>query len=648
MTPLKSLAASLENMRDERKLEMWIWPLQPWQTSLVHSKAKSLIKDHDQIRSSLDEYIASHASNLDAKNSLRDDLKFFLNDLQMLYYCFDLATPEIISAQIESLSYYMKSVIEATMSKDVDAYDIISRICTTESIKLGRICCSKGILQYNVSVQKELNELAFTIIRAVKAMIVIGRTVVEDSSNTNAKKNMVTLATGLVKHFEKVCTLASNQEQNPNFIFSMDVVELCMSQYDTAVKELVDAILKYKASSSADHLIIGFIQQLSGEIKILQATFMSPYSKTLMVSIQRVTKCVEAICAHVYLRLTADSDAVLRDMLMNGMYAILHYCMQINLAACSKALHHPIIPPEITMLSSIRAMFVTLSIILINACPIVLDKIANVETEVKIIYEGPNSTHIERALIDIIHYGRELILRQNPIIVVQYSESKEVDDAFKMMEDELFSDIMDDPMDFHDIPHTKRPTSVMIPRLTAKKASSPYDSSSLRNKNMNGRESALLETIETNLHRNSLLVTRTTPNVDVVYTSKSSTNVNIPSSQSSPSMMPKRNHHKQESVQKEKVTEEKPVISGNSNNNQPTEPPSDRVQPWTDIPADSIDESNLPEGYPPAPPMPVLEKGCSNDEYKEYMIKKYEREQWDNRLILYKRKLAEQQQLVKK
>src|SRR5690606_29618439 len=123
---------------------MWVWPLQPWQTSLVTSKAKSLRQDYDQISNSLEEYVASHASNVTVKNILIDDIKFFLNDLQMMYYCLELSTPEILNLQIESLSYYMKAVIEAaTITQDIEAYDIIARICTTESIKLGRICSMK-------------------------------------------------------------------------------------------------------------------------------------------------------------------------------------------------------------------------------------------------------------------------------------------------------------------------------------------------------------------------------------------------------------------------------------------------------------------------------------------------------------------------
>lgn len=615
-------------MRDERKLEMWIWPLQPWQTSLVYSRSKSLVKDHAQIKNSLDEYIASHASNLDAKNALKDDLKFFLNDLQMLYYCFDLATPEIISAQIESLSYYMKSVIEATMSKDLEAYDIISRICTIESIKLGRICCSKGILQYNVGVQKELNDLAFTIVRAVKALIVIGRTIVQDETNANAKKNMVTLATGLIKHFERVCSLASNQEQNNNFAFTMEVVDLCMSQYDTAVKELVEAILKYKASSSADHLIIGFIQQLSGEIKILQATFMSTYSKTMMISILRISKCVEAICAHVYLRLTPESDPVMRDMLMNGMYAILHYCMQISLAACAKALQHNIIPPEITMLSSIRSMFITLSVILVNACPLVLDSGCPIDTNVKIAYEQATDPVIERALIDIIHYGRELILRQNPIIVVQYDESKELDDAFKIMEDELFINEEDVDVFDMDTVETKRPISVMLSPPSYMKKNQYPDNTKIRTyKPHSNNEDHLLKSLHKN--PNPLLIQKSRSDMDVRY---------IETEPSTP-VHKRTQNSKLQPEPKVEPTKTEPV---KSNNKVPTPLPT--VTPLTTIPADEIHEGNLPDDYPAPPPVPVYKEGGTSEEYKEFMILRYEREQWENQLIVYKRKLKEYQQ----
>lgn len=53
------------------------------------------------------------------------------------------------------------------------------------------------------------------------------------------------------------------------------------------------------------------------------------------------------------------------------------------------------------------------------------------------------------------------------------------------------------------------------------------------------------------------------------------------------------------------------------------------------------DLNNIPAGYPAAPPKPVLKPGASNEEYKAYMVQKYEYEEWENRLLLVQRKIAQ-------
>jgi hypothetical protein len=53
------------------------------------------------------------------------------------------------------------------------------------------------------------------------------------------------------------------------------------------------------------------------------------------------------------------------------------------------------------------------------------------------------------------------------------------------------------------------------------------------------------------------------------------------------------------------------------------------------------DLNNIPAGYPPAPTKPMLKAGASNEEYKAYMVQKYEYEEWENRLLLVQRKIAQ-------
>lgn len=56
---------------------------------------------------------------------------------------------------------------------------------------------------------------------------------------------------------------------------------------------------------------------------------------------------------------------------------------------------------------------------------------------------------------------------------------------------------------------------------------------------------------------------------------------------------------------------------------------------------DDYNINNLPPGYPPAPEKPVFDPDGTEEDYKDFMIAKLEYERWENRIIVYKRKLAE-------
>jgi hypothetical protein len=53
-------------------------------------------------------------------------------------------------------------------------------------------------------------------------------------------------------------------------------------------------------------------------------------------------------------------------------------------------------------------------------------------------------------------------------------------------------------------------------------------------------------------------------------------------------------------------------------------------------PIDSYNEQNLPPGFDKGPGKPHFEKGGTEEQYKAYMIAKYEYETWENKLVLWK------------
>jgi len=51
---------------------------------------------------------------------------------------------------------------------------------------------------------------------------------------------------------------------------------------------------------------------------------------------------------------------------------------------------------------------------------------------------------------------------------------------------------------------------------------------------------------------------------------------------------------------------------------------------------DAFNEQNLPPNFERGPLKPHFEKGGTEEQYKAYMITKYEYETWENKLILWK------------
>jgi len=62
---------------------------------------------------------------------------------------------------------------------------------------------------------------------------------------------------------------------------------------------------------------------------------------------------------------------------------------------------------------------------------------------------------------------------------------------------------------------------------------------------------------------------------------------------------------------------------------------------------DDYNENNLPPGFDPPPKIPIYKKECSTEEYKAYMLARYEYETWENKLLLYKLKLNQQIEDIK-
>jgi len=63
---------------------------------------------------------------------------------------------------------------------------------------------------------------------------------------------------------------------------------------------------------------------------------------------------------------------------------------------------------------------------------------------------------------------------------------------------------------------------------------------------------------------------------------------------------------------------------------------------WCDAngkPTPDFNENKLPPGFEKPPAKPVYKEGSTREEYKAYMVAKYEYETWENKVVLYNIKL---------
>jgi len=62
---------------------------------------------------------------------------------------------------------------------------------------------------------------------------------------------------------------------------------------------------------------------------------------------------------------------------------------------------------------------------------------------------------------------------------------------------------------------------------------------------------------------------------------------------------------------------------------------------------DSFSESNLPPNFEKSPPKAVYKEGSTREEYKAFMVAKYDYETWENKLVLFKIKLKKKLDEIK-
>lgn len=643
----EKMMSTIEPLVNIKKMEQWVRPLHPYQTGMVTARAAGVRTDIENLKGTFALFVKNSETDPTLKSALRECHKTLLSNLIFVYGGIEVAFPEYLASQIDNTSMAVQSCMERALQNDLGEYEIAYRLCITESIKLARIANTKGFQTQNVDVQKELGDSAFTSLRASSVLTNLGRSYMSDHSEQSVQ-SMGQIAKALVGQYQKIGELSKIDATQTDSLFTPETIAVFHQAYDAACKLLTDSCAQYEESNEADQTILTICRKLVEHVPSFKDTLTVPDTRLFCLSVSAISRLIQLLVIHVSSLLQTDTDAPIYHMCLNGMFAALHYCIQLNIAATCKALYHPIIPPELSALNALRLMFGTLAVVLTNAIPALTHGASAPPTDDN--YDGlemvtasivvPNSS-----VMDVLHYGRPLIVRDEPKVQIASKEPETVNGILEALEVDLGIEKGDPNL------------GGMKPISTATTATP----AATKNTNVSSNP----------LGAPPVMTIHTTPSAKKLGTQSPSTRPTLTefSKGNDPNVVKPPEHPElaREQQKAKEAAAAKPAATtttaaASSSNTTATasssastsssapaagDAPPGAPTPWTLIPADSIDENNLPPGYPPFPPkVEAFKKGGSEEQYKVWMVDRYNREAAENALIVYKRKLKAAQQSI--
>lgn len=379
-----------------------------------------------------------------------------------------------------------------------------------------------------------------------------------------------------------------------------------------------------------------------------------------------------------------DQNPIVREQLALSLASALQHSMHFILASLAKICYYPLIPPEIVMLNSLRGLLGSLSVAF-NAMIFVLHyaKAQPQSIDAADIASSTNEQELSpeeaaQALVDIMHWVRPVKKVQQEILQADEDRQQQERDAvLAMMETTVGLPPSPKPNETSSTSTGTRPTGPEPPRPADIVAKPPKVDPKQEPK----PEPAKLVAKPDPKPEPS----KVDPKSSGPRTGAGAGQTPLKDSKPDPKADPKGKGKGKDDGKKEDPKGKGKVKDSGKNDTkpaattpatQPAKPATPAASPATGstsstspapapapaaaavvanadgsipcpvaglppLPAgwkiDDITETNLPPGFPEAPAKPVpLAKGASEDEYKAWMKLKYDREGWDNKLILYK------------
>jgi len=324
----------------------------------------------------------------------------------------------------------------------------------------------------------------------------------------------------------------------------------------------------------------------------------------------------------------------LKEQIMETMQCAIHCCIQLHIVAATKSMFHPIVNPEVTLLSAVRFLLLAVSII--------LEAVSYMKSEELIDEPDGGLTdlqpdEVKAAVVYVLHYGRPLFKGEGqeqpepeeevvkPVIHGNIMYPNGLPPDLHLKEGEVVGD--EYPPDEDIQPATDSVEDDSAEQKPAAKSIQPVAEAK-------PVEKPVERPVDKPVAKHVEAPKPVAKHVEAPKPAEPA-KVDPPKPDPPKPDPPKPDPPKPVETPKPQASEQ------NLNWADPLQLPKDVVLKLT---PDLYNEQNLPPNFEKAPgsgqkPVAPKQGSVTEDEYKQWMKDKYEYEQWENKLILWKIKL---------
>jgi len=422
-----------------------------------------------------------------------------------------------------------------------------------------------------------------------------------------------------------------------------EIVEEYQSGYAVAINEVSNSLLGF-AEVANNSSIVNQVNMILSQLEAIKNCVSIPNNEILMEAIEKVSNDFVSLCASVYYYLISLDDVILRELMMEAMQTSLHNLIIIEVSAGTKGLYYNIFNPDLMLFISFRSMLLIVSVILKTLTSL---DIFGEEEEVL------SPQDIESAVSYILHFGRPCLFKGEDLLNKEESE------------EEIITTTIEVPVTNQS---PTSPTTQVTVNTTANTNSNTNTNTSTQISIQPVTTNNTVKTTTTNTTTTSPQTPKTVSNTNTTNSTITNSNSNINSNANTNS---NTNTNTNTNTNSNTNTNTTTNTNTNTTNNAPktnNPPPTNTTSTTaTNSPSgymgllqdddfvlncdpDSFSKDNLPPGFPAAPFLMKFERtnNTSEQEYKNFMQQKYEYEGWENKMLLFKRKLKERKAARKK